>query len=209
MDGWFRLLSLVRNRTVLGSRSRHCRRCSFRSSRSPHLYFLLNSWLVALAVGLENGRSPVEIWLKNFAWLSVNYFSGASLAALIVTYTQHLDFSSLLVIVPLLIVSYLTFRTAMGRPKTVTAICLNSTGCTCRQSKPCRWRSTPKTRSLTDTSGECKPTLSASPRAVGVSDEKLLKAIEAAALLHDMGKLAVPEHILNKPGKLTPQSSKR
>ena len=30
-----------------------------------------------------------------------------------------------------------------------------------------------------------------------------LKAIEAAALLHDMGKLAIPEHILNKPGKLT------
>ena len=38
---------------------------------------------------------------------------------------------------------------------------------------------------------------------LGVMDEKLIKAIEAAALLHDMGKLAVPEHILNKPGKLT------
>jgi len=37
----------------------------------------------------------------------------------------------------------------------------------------------------------------------GVRDESLLKAIEAAALLHDMGKLAVPEYILNKPGKLT------
>ena len=33
------------------------------------------------------------------------------------------------------------------------------------------------------------------PKNVGVSDEKLIKAIEAAALLHDMGKLAVPEHI--------------
>src|SRR5678816_2587262 len=39
---------------------------------------------------------------------------------------------------------------------------------------------------------------------VGVSDDGLIKAIEAAALLHDMGKLAVPEYILNKPGKLTP-----
>ena len=40
-------------------------------------------------------------------------------------------------------------------------------------------------------------------RALGVTDEATLKAIEAAALLHDTGKLAVPEHILNKPGKLT------
>ena len=30
------------------------------------------------------------------------------------------------------------------------------------------------------------------------------QAIEAAALLHDTGKLAIPEHILNKPGKLRP-----
>ena len=40
-------------------------------------------------------------------------------------------------------------------------------------------------------------------RAIGIDDERQIKAIEAAALLHDMGKLAVPEYILNKPGKLT------
>src|SRR5262249_44680071 len=39
---------------------------------------------------------------------------------------------------------------------------------------------------------------------MGVRDDALLTAIEAAALLHDMGKLAVPEYILNKPGPLTP-----
>ena len=40
-------------------------------------------------------------------------------------------------------------------------------------------------------------------KSIGISAVEQLKAIEASALLHDMGKLAVPEHILNKPGKLT------
>ncbi len=38
---------------------------------------------------------------------------------------------------------------------------------------------------------------------IGLNEEAQLKALEAAALLHDIGKLAVPEHILNKPGRLT------
>ena len=41
-------------------------------------------------------------------------------------------------------------------------------------------------------------------RELGIADAHQINAIEAAALLHDLGKLAMPEHILNKPGKLTP-----
>ena len=40
-------------------------------------------------------------------------------------------------------------------------------------------------------------------RALGMKDQGEIRAVEAAALLHDMGKLAVPEYILNKPGQLT------
>lgn len=38
---------------------------------------------------------------------------------------------------------------------------------------------------------------------LGLSDSEL-KALNTGALLHDIGKLAVPDHILNKPGRLTP-----
>jgi putative nucleotidyltransferase with HDIG domain len=40
-------------------------------------------------------------------------------------------------------------------------------------------------------------------KALGVTDERELKAIEAGALLHDIGKLAVPDYVLNKPGALS------
>ena len=39
-------------------------------------------------------------------------------------------------------------------------------------------------------------------RELGLNEDEL-KALEAAALLHDIGKVAVPEQIISKPGRLT------
>ena len=40
---------------------------------------------------------------------------------------------------------------------------------------------------------------------VGIIDSELLHAIETAALFHDVGKLAIPDRLLAKPGPLTPE----
>lgn len=40
-------------------------------------------------------------------------------------------------------------------------------------------------------------------QSLGLPDDEI-QALRTGALLHDIGKLAVPDHILNKPGRLTP-----
>src|SRR5262245_42761477 len=171
------------------------------------IFFLLNSSLVAVAVGIEKSQSPLKIWWNNFTWVSINYFSGASVAAVIVTYASPLNeralFGTFVVTVPLLIVCYLTFRTAMARVEDTNH----------HLSKLNRlYLSTVETLAMAIdakdqvTHGHIRRVQLQAvnlAREIGVRDETLLKAIEAAALLHDMGKLAVPEYILNKPGKLT------
>ena len=168
------------------------------------VYFALNSWIITFAISLERRLPAFAIWRDNFLWLSLNYFGGASVAALLVSYTRDLDFTYLVVIVPLLVVLYFTFSMSMGRIEDANRHLtqLNSL-----------YMSTIETLAMAIdakdqiTHGHIRrvQTYAVSlAKEVGVTDSALIRAVEAAALLHDMGKLAVPEYILNKPGPLTP-----
>lgn len=171
------------------------------------LYFLLNSFLIAGAIAFEKHVSAIRVWRQNFLWLSLNYFSGASVAALLLPYLQadYDDFARVLsVLLPLLLISYLTFKTALGRVDDANRHLseLNRL-----------YLSTIETLAMAIdakdqiTHGHIRRVQTYAvhlARAVGVTDAEQIRAIEAAALLHDMGKLAVPEYILNKPGPLTP-----
>jgi diguanylate cyclase (GGDEF)-like protein/putative nucleotidyltransferase with HDIG domain len=167
-------------------------------------YFLLNSWLIAFAISLEKRLSPFRVWKENFAWLSLNYFGGASVAALLVTYTRNIDYAYLAFVLPLLAVLYFTFSMSMGRVEDANRHLseLNTL-----------YMSTIETLAMAIdakdqiTHGHIRRVqhyATGLAHTVGVKDPAQIRAIEAASLLHDMGKLAVPEYILNKPGALTP-----
>ena len=167
-------------------------------------YFFLNSWLIALAISFETETSPFKIWTNNFAWLSLNYFGGASVAALLVTYTRNVnDYTYIIFVLPLLAGLYFTFSMAMGRAEDANRHLsqLNTL-----------YMSTIETLAMAIdakdqiTHGHIRRVQTYAvglARTIGVTDQAQISAIEAASLLHDMGKLAVPEYILNKPGPLT------
>jgi len=170
---------------------------------SAAIYFCLNTWLIAFAIAFEKRRSAVKLWFSSFAWLSLTYICGGSIAAVVAVYNRQLDFAFFGVILPVLLVLYFTFRSTMGRLED-TQKHVNELNTL--------YLSTIETLAMAIdakdqvTHGHIRRVQHHAvflARSVGVTDEKQIRAIEAAALLHDTGKLAVPENILNKPGRLT------
>jgi HD-GYP domain-containing protein (c-di-GMP phosphodiesterase class II) len=167
------------------------------------VYFLLNSWSMAAAVSFQERLNPVQVWRKHFLWLSVSFLSGASASVLLISTSREVNFRALAVIVPVLVISYLTYHTSMARVEDANRHV---------ESVKRLYLSTIETLAMAIdvkdqlTHGHIRRVQEHSvslAQYMGVRDEHLLKAIEAASLLHDMGKLAVPEEILNKPGKLS------
>ena len=125
------------------------------------------------------------------------------MAALLVVYGPTIDLALIGVLAPLLLVSYLVFKTTVGR--------LDDTNRHLGEVN-LLYLSTIETLAMAIdakdqvTHGHIRRVQRfAGGLAVrlGVDEQRQLRAIEAAALLHDMGKIAIPEFILNKPGRLT------
>jgi len=167
------------------------------------VYFGLNSWLIAFVISLERGLNPLDVWTKSFIWLSLNYFGGASVAILFVGYTRTIDLGYIGVILPLLLVLYFTFKTTMGRVEDADKHVEQLNRLYLSTIETLAMAVDAKDQVTHGHIRRVQANATRLAREVGVRDEKLLRAIEAAALLHDMGKLAVPEYILNKPGKLS------
>jgi putative nucleotidyltransferase with HDIG domain len=167
------------------------------------LYFLINSWLIAFALSFEKDASVLELWWDNFPWLSLNYFGGVSVAALLVSHTRSIDITTIGIILPLLVITYLTYKTSLARLADAQRHIVQVNDLYLSTIETLAMAVDAKDQITHGHIRRVQVFAVELARRLGVREGSQLKAIETAALLHDMGKLAIPEHILNKPGKLT------
>jgi diguanylate cyclase (GGDEF)-like protein/putative nucleotidyltransferase with HDIG domain len=172
------------------------------------LYFFTNSLLIAGAIALSTRQRIASTWQQNFLWSAPSYFVGAALAAVAeVAWTRGWFGWLVLLALPLYLV-FRSYHTVVARLRkeqddtrramevqlaTIEALALAieaKAGCTPEH-----------VRSIQHYAA----TLA---EAAGLSDEHV-QAVRTAALLHDVGNMAVPEHILAKPGALTPEEFER
>lgn len=167
-------------------------------------YFGVNSGLTAAVIALSGRKSPRAVWLEHYWPLFPSYLAGASVALLLVLAFREVRFTAIALILPLILICYLTLRSSFGR--------LEDSKTHVDQLNRLLLSTVETLATAIDAKDEVthdhvrrvqQGTLGLA-RELGVSDPDTLKGLEAAALLHDTGKIAVPEHILNKPGRLTP-----
>jgi putative nucleotidyltransferase with HDIG domain len=168
-------------------------------------YFILNTGLIAGAIAFEQRTPPLAIWRRHFLPLWLTHFGGAGVAALLIAlmYARGADLVVLGLVAPIPFILYATFRNAVGRIEDQYAHLGQVNRMYLSTIETLAHAIDAKDQVTHGHIRRVQHQAMRLARALGIEDDVELRAIEAASLLHDMGKLAVPEHILNKPGKLT------
>ena len=172
------------------------------------IYFVVNSFAVAAAFALSTGRGVFRVWHDNFLWAISSYVVGTIAAGIAVeVFNRAGQWHTSLAFVPL----GLTYRTYRIYLKRIAE----------EQKRVAEWAQLHRDSTevlaraiqAKDEGGSCHVErvqyyATALARRLELPDLDR-QAVEIAALLHDIGKLAVPEHILSKPGPLTPDERKK
>jgi putative nucleotidyltransferase with HDIG domain len=168
------------------------------------LVFGLNTGLVAVAISLERRASIVSIWRQHFAALWVTYLGGVFAAMLMMFLRRESPLEALILLAPLPVLLYVTFRHALGRAEDQINHLGKMNKVYVAAIEALAQAIDAKDQVTSDHIRRVQDNSISLARKLGLTDDLQIQAIKAASLLHDVGKLAVPEHILNKPGRLTP-----
>ena len=175
------------------------------------VFFFANTLPISVVIALTEGKSSRKVWSECYFWSFPYYLVGAAAVGLVGIVNRSAGWETSLLVLPLIYWVYRSYRLYLGRleaekervevekrhveeiaslnMRTIEALALaieakDHTTHTHLQRVRIYAVAVAKELNLSDTD---------------------IEALRAAALLHDIGKLAVPEQIINKPGRLTPE----
>jgi diguanylate cyclase (GGDEF)-like protein/putative nucleotidyltransferase with HDIG domain len=168
------------------------------------VYFLVNTILVASVIGLTEGKSIARTWYDNYFWAASYHVAAALVAWLIVALSHQEKWNTAVVLCPLVYFIYRSYRMYIDRLEKDKVHVEEIAGLHLRTIEALALAIEAKDTTTHDHLQRVRVYATEIGKEIGMSRNDL-EALQAAALLHDIGKLAVPEHIISKPGKLTPE----
>jgi diguanylate cyclase (GGDEF)-like protein/putative nucleotidyltransferase with HDIG domain len=167
------------------------------------IHLVLISGTMSVASSQKNERSLVDSWKASFLWTSISALAGAASACLIVELITVISFYAFIISVPILTVTYFTYKVYLDRVETSNRHAEQMAELHLKTIEALAIAIDAKDEVTPDHVHRVQIYATGLARLFGLSDPEL-EALKAGALLHDIGKLAVPDYILNKPGPLTP-----
>jgi diguanylate cyclase (GGDEF)-like protein/putative nucleotidyltransferase with HDIG domain len=175
------------------------------------VFFLANTMPISIVIALTEGKSSRKVWSECYFWSFPYYLVGAAAVGLVGIVNRTAGWQTSLLVLPLIYWVYRSYRLYLGRLEAE------------------KERVEVEKRHVEEIASLNMRTIEALALAIEAKDhtththlqrvrtyavelareldldEGQIEALRAAALLHDIGKLAVPEQIINKPGRLTPE----
>src|SRR5690349_8906391 len=167
-------------------------------------YFALNTTGVAGVVALTERKSIVETWRGCYFWSFPFYLLGASIAWVFSILTKGGFSQSILLLVPVIYVIYRSYRIYLGHLEDEKKHVEEMAALHLRTIEALALAIEAKDHTTHEHLSRVRIYAIELGKELNLPAPEL-EALRAAALLHDIGKLAIPEHIINKPGKLTPE----
>jgi len=163
---------------------------------------IVNTCLVAASVALKTKSSLLRTWREGYSWLLVTYFSGVIMAGVVNALIHYYGFWAVGFTFPVLVANYLAYRPYIKNIESAHQHIEETRALHMRTLEAFATAVDAKDQITHEHVQRVQIYAEGLARIFGLS-EKEIDALRAGALLHDIGKLAVPDYILNKPGKLT------
>ena len=166
-------------------------------------YFLCNTALIATAIALSTHQIAVKVWNENFLWSAPSYFVGAVAAAGVsIVIGGTTNYWIALLAAPPLYLTYRSYKIYLGRIEDEQRHVQEVSDLHLATIEALALAIDAKDRTGKSHIRRVQVFAAGLAKAIGMSENEI-QGVKTAALLHDIGKLAVPEHILSKPGPLT------